>query len=215
MKPATGNFVDHRNQAPAALVLALSDWWSQPSPARITLWSSSHYMQRIKAICAPSGQQPEAPLGANVDKLLSTIHFERDGLIAEYERLFVGPAAPPCPPYEAVWRTDRPKHEQGTVVGQCTEEVKQLYRDMGMRLRPGEVELADHIAIELEALTYAWNSGVNVRVVEEILDRLQVWLPRFCASVVANSRSEFYRGLADLTLEFLLGERTVPVRAEA
>jgi TorA maturation chaperone TorD len=136
------------------------------------------------------------------EKLLSSVAVSAE-LVAEYERLFVGPGTIPCPPYEAVWRSDRPKHEQGTVMGQSTARTKEIYRELGMRLRPGEVELPDHIAVELEALAQAWTTDDTVQA-DALVGLLQGWLPPFAASVAANSQLEFYRNLAELTWEFFL-----------
>ena len=186
-------------QLNAQIAQLLSDWWTRPEPVRITLWASAPYQQQVIQLWHATSRE-----GAeSVRKLLAAAVSNRDGLTTEYERLFVGPAAIPCPPYEAVWRSDRPKHEQGTVMGGSTARIKQIYAELSVRLRLGEVELPDHIAIELEALAHALRTN-HLAQADALIGQFQGWLPAFAASVVANSRLEFYRRLAELTWEFFL-----------
>ena len=185
-------------KAPQHIALLLGDWWTRPDATRITLWRSTAYRERVAKLWSENIGETSEP---SVQKLLSVLTIEENKLADEYERLFVGPAAIACPPYEAVWRKDRPKHEQGTVIGNSTEQVKQLYRGLGLQLRPDQVELADHIAIELEALAIAWDSDADPILADGLFCQLQRWLPPFCASVVANSHLEFYRILAEVTEE--------------
>lgn len=199
-------------QVDAQIAQLLSDWWTRPDPARIELWTSAAYQRQVRQLW-------HEVVGAGTEtvrKLLGAAITDRDGLAAEYERLFVGPAAIPCPPYEAVWRSDRPKHEQGTVMGGSTARMKQIYSALGVRLRLGEVELPDHIAIELEALTHALRTHYRPQA-NDLIGLLQGWLPAFAASVVANSRLEFYRRLAELTWEFFqdLGESEVSDKSDS
>lgn len=201
-----------RHGAPQHIAQMLGDWWTRPDAERLALWISPDYREHVSFLWREiMGESP----AESVEKLMSAAMLERGELMMEYERLFVGPATISCPPYEAVWRKDRPKHEQGTVMGQSTDEVKRIYRDLGLRLRPDQMELADHIAIELEALAYAWNSNVDARLTRSLLDRFQFWLAPFCASVVGNSRTEFYRVLAGITEQcFATGSPLLAVQAD-
>ncbi|CAA7602589.1 Nitrate reductase delta subunit [Acididesulfobacillus acetoxydans] len=133
--------------------------------------------------------------------LFAALTRERASLRQEYERLFVGPGPVPCPPYEAVWHTDRPRHEEGMVTGEATEEVLRLYASLGLRVRSGASELPDHLAIELEALAYAWKTGASTAEADLLLGaHLACWLPPFCASVIGRTELTFYKSLATLTL---------------
>lgn len=179
---------------PQHIAHCLADWWTRPDTDRMALWASAGYQEHAVSIWREVvGSAP----AESVKKLLSVVAVEQAELAAEYERLFVGPAAIPCPPYEAVWRKDRPKHEQGTVMGQSTAEVVRLYRDLGLRLRADQMELADHVAIELEALAFAMDT--RAEIVPGLFERLRLWIPDFCASVIDSSNLEFYRGLAGIT----------------
>lgn len=181
----------------AATAQVLSDWWTQPDSQRTALWISEPYrIQILKLWRKEFREKTESP-----ERLLAAATFEQTDLAAEYERLFVGPAAVPCPPYEAVWRTDRPKHEQGTVMGGSTLRMKQIFQHLGVRLRAGEVELPDHIAVELEALSYAWRTD-RLPQADALIQLFRGWVPAFVGAVAANSRLGFYRELAELTWEF-------------
>jgi len=72
-----------------------------------------------------------------------------DWAAAEYEfnRLFVGPAAVPAPPFASAWsETDR------TLMGRATMEARQTYHRLGLAV-PGEGVIPDdHLAYELEAV---------------------------------------------------------------
>lgn len=197
MKKADSRTRHHVSQEVAH---ALSAWWTRPDPDSTALWASPVYARQVRA--AWKAEVNESVL-AGLDMLLAVVGIEEDTLAAEYERLFVGPAAVPCPPYEVMWRTDRPQHERGMIVGQSTDEIKRLYGRLGLRLRPEQVELPDHIEIELEALAYA--SGASGEIAESIRGHLRAWLPGFCESVIANSQVGFYRCLAGVTLESLCG----------
>jgi putative dimethyl sulfoxide reductase chaperone len=178
------------------VLLLLSDWWARPDAARTSHWANKSFSAEARLLVGAH----DADALSTLDRLLAAFTAERHQLAEEYERLFVGPAAIPCPPYEAVWRTDRPSHEQRTVIGPSTEHVKQLYSEMGLRLRGDHSELADHITVELEALAYAIGVAKNGHVTDALSAALACWLPLFCTSVTQNSRLDFYRALAQMTL---------------
>lgn len=84
---------------------------------------------------------------------------DTDWAAAEYEfnRLFVGPAAVPAPPFASAWsETDR------ALMGRATMEARQTYHRLGLAV-PGEGVIPDdHLAYELEAVL-AMKSMLAVR----------------------------------------------------
>jgi len=48
---------------------------------------------------------------------MKTVVLNPVELRLEYNRLFVGPGALACPPYESVYRRDRPESERGMLMG--------------------------------------------------------------------------------------------------
>lgn len=126
-----------------------------------------------------------------------------EALEDEYERLLVGPGRVPCPPYESLWRSDAPRREQGRLMAACAVDVAALYRLLGLRVREDAHELPDQLAVELEALAYALESGAD-EIAEALLrDHLAHWVPAFCAQVARETTHPFYAALATRTPQLL------------
>jgi TorA maturation chaperone TorD len=182
------------------LLEAAGDWWTAPNLERIDLWSSRDYCNSIAGLWRETlGAAPDC-----VDALFIGIRDEGAGTIAEYERLFVGPAAPSCPPYEATWRGDRRTRAQGALCGPPVEEVLRIYDALGFRLNSAQRELGDHIAVELEgaACALAMNAAPEAW---RLVDHLQSWAPQFCSSVRSQSSAKFFLALAQTTEDMLIG----------
>lgn len=174
----------------------LSAWWTLPDSLSVTHWLQPGCQEATLKLW----RELVLPGAEAVADLYAALVRERESLRQEYESLFVGPGPVPCPPYEAVWRTDRPRHEEGTVTGEATEEVLQLYASFGLKARSGSPELPDHVAVELEALAYAWETGASPTEVNTLAEfHLAGWIPSFCASVIEHTESDFYKVLATLT----------------
>jgi len=69
--------------------------------------------------------------------------------LVEYSRLFLGPFKLVAPPYGSVWLD-----KQKTVMGDSTARVAAFYHAQGLQLTDDFPELPDHIAVELEFLSY-------------------------------------------------------------
>jgi len=187
----------------------LSHYWSRPEAEEVESWLEARALQAEthRAISSEPAREPvKVPDGIE----------ESLGLLDEYERLFVGPGQVPCPPYESFWREDVPVDIRRTLMGPCTAELKELYRELGLQVSSGSGELPDHIAIELEALAYALSAEATEPVARRLFDEhLGRWLPRLCRAVSKDSESSFYRDLADLTLDWLVGIKAYLALAES
>jgi len=185
---------------PAGTVVAarlLAHWWSRPTPEEVDGWSGS--WPDARRVAGSLGLDP-----LDVEELERAADSPAGSLAEEYERLFVGPGRVPCSPYEALWREDGPRRERGSVMGTATQEVIRLYGELGLAVRHDAHELADHVAVEWEALAYALEAGSPVA--EPLLgDHLAVWLPAFCARVEQEAGHDFYRALARATPAFAEG----------
>jgi TorA maturation chaperone TorD len=127
-------------------------------------------------------------------------------LSEEYQRLFVGPGSHPCPPYESVWRTDRPRIVQGTVMGPAAAAVRVLYGRIGLRVRDDAGELPDHLAIEMEALGVGLGTADAESATRALVaDHLAIWVPPFCERTASEASHAFYRALAGGTAEWIVG----------
>lgn len=153
------------------------------------LWSISR-MFRYPYAHEASTLLPEnvgAEARALIEKMhcINPVHLEN-----EYVRLFVN-AMPevPCAPYGSVYL-------EGTVMGESTVKVANIYRQYGME----HEELADHIAVESEFL--AWLHG---RVVESpqaredfdyLFGHLRQWTASFFEQVEQHDQLGCYRQCA-------------------
>ncbi len=179
------------------LAKLLSTWWCPPEPEFITAWLNPDLCNTVLELW----QHNHLPEENKLQALFSDLNKEKDQIRFEYERLFVGPGHVPCPPYEALWQANRPKHEGGMVTGQATDMVRGLYADLGLRVQPHIRELPDHVAIEFEALALALETEqAPSKIYQFLVEHLEKWIPLLCASVMEHTELNYYRTLASLTL---------------
>jgi TorA maturation chaperone TorD len=187
----------------------LSHYWTRPLPDEVETWVATSELRAETHRLISS--DPARALVALPEKPDDTLR-----LLDEYERLFVGPGQVPCPPYESFWREDVPVDIRRTLMGPCTAELKELYGQLGVQLSAASGELADHVAIVLEALAFALSSEETQSVAQEILEEhLARFLPRLCRAVTHDAEDQFYRDLAVLSLDWLSGIRSYFVVAES
>jgi anaerobic selenocysteine-containing dehydrogenase/TorA maturation chaperone TorD len=136
-----------------------------------------------------------------------------NNLKIEYASVFLGMGKAPVYPYESLHVC-----ESGMIMGGAYEEVKEMYAGAGVNRKRNAVEPDDHIAIELEFMSYLCH-----RVVEAIKKNeeekalhflllqsrflnihLSKWVPKFCERLMSTAESGFYRGIATLTKQFVL-----------
>ncbi|MGQ9510111.1 MAG: TorD/DmsD family molecular chaperone [Thermodesulfobacteriota bacterium] len=134
-------------------------------------------------------------------------------LAREYTRLFIN-AFPHvvAPPYASVYM-----EKNGRIFGRTASEVLQFYHQNGFTIKEDLKDLPDHIAHEFEFLAIltakeAETSGIDrVRLEEiqiEFFSRFILpWINSFCERIYKESRSLFYRSLAQLTKEFISLEK--------
>jgi TorA maturation chaperone TorD len=173
----------------------LSHFWTRPVVEETSIWVE----------CAELLADTQLRLGTERELLaLVNARDESPELADEYERLFVGPGQVPCPPYESFWREDVPVDIRRTLMGPCTAELKELYGELELQVATGSCELADHVAIELEALSYALSlEGADDLARRLVDEHLAVFLPRLCRAVGHETENAFYRDLAALTIDWL------------
>lgn len=139
-----------------------------------------------------------------------------DELEAEYNRLFVGPAAPRVYPYESLYRDST-----GLVMGPSAGEVLQAYRRNGLAINTAFKDLPDHVAVELEFMARlcceearaesAGRVDLALRLKQEqrsFLDvHLAIWLPSMCERVLRETTSTTYRAVAEIAATFVGWDR--------
>ncbi|RDZ38295.1 MULTISPECIES: TorD/DmsD family molecular chaperone [Haloferax] len=127
--------------------------------------------------------------------------LELHALRSEYARLFIGPAGPPCPPYESVYRDRADDDEFGEVLGPATTAVERWYQAFGVEHRPEQRDLPDHVATELEFCAYLAEHGRDDRLDQFRDEHLTQWVDDLCDRVETETRSPFYAALARTTRE--------------
>jgi putative dimethyl sulfoxide reductase chaperone len=144
----------------------------------------------------------------------------RVDLAAEYAALFLNASRHPVFPFESVYTSP-----DGLIMQRARDEVLQEYRRAGLARVDGFNEPEDHIAIEYEFMASLCRKTIealqaknltaaldSLRWQQEFCEKhLSVWVPKFCQDLAKGARSDFYKGAALLTAEFLETEQeTIP-----
>jgi TorA maturation chaperone TorD len=144
-----------------------------------------------------------APLLAELDAAAAGSDAQFDALQTEFTRLFVGPAATPCPPWESLYSASRKQMLQ-----EAHDAVAALYRAAGLAVNMRGV-LPDHIGAELHFLSRlivrldgcaADEREAVLRLADSLLDdHLNQWIGPFTRDVEGSARHPLYTALAQTT----------------
>ena len=137
-------------------------------------------------------------------------------LEVEYTRLFIT-AYPkiPAPPYASIYLED-----DRLVWGNSTIEALEIYREAGLKVSDDFRDVPDHIAAELEFVSYLISS--QLKAIEEsnnerlskmlsiqdrfLVDHLLKWAIPFFDIVIKSTGSTFYRENSALARKFMKAE---------
>lgn len=139
-----------------------------------------------------------------------------ESLAVEHARLFIGPFHLVAPPYGSMYLDDAK-----TVMGESTGKVTAFYGSCGLNLADDFHEMPDHIAVELEFLSFlahrqresiaAGDLGEANRFAGlqmSFLDRfLLPWLPPFTRSILEGTESHFYQAIGRCTEAYVTSDR--------
>lgn len=163
-------------------------------------------------------------LRSNVDTAAPDVNFSEDttptDLGREHLRLFVGPGHIQCPPYEAVYRKDRPLMEKGLVMGPTTADVRRRYTEANLTMSKKFTDLPDHITVEMEFMHFLCGEESRFteqgnhqqmakisRMQKEFLnEHLKPWVNDFADCVIRSANSSFYKAAANLLKTFIESE---------
>ena len=138
----------------------------------------------------------------------------------EYDALFRVPGERYTRPYEAVHRDSQTvggRPADGMVRGPATAAVQRFYSQAGAAISEEFKELPDFVGLELEFMRFlcvreaeGWEQG-DVDVASRyrgwqqrfLSEHLARWVGDFCGELAARAESDFYRGLAEMTQEFV------------
>ena len=138
--------------------------------------------------------------------------YSDDDLTVEYARLFLGPFEIKAPPYGSLYLDG-----EGRVMGDSTMDVIRFYEDAGLTRSKDCGDLPDHIAVELEFMSYLIYKEIEaieksdfatalemIKKQESFLDRLLGrWIVQFCRKIKESTDNEFYTALADCASLFV------------
>ena len=119
----------------------------------------------------------------------------------EYTRLFMGPGAPPAPPWESLYR------EGGKFLfGQPTFDMRAVLREHGLALKEDAHQLEDHIGAELLFLAAMSERFVGkAPSADEVTDQVAFidghplwWIGKLHAKAVAAADLGYYPALIEL-----------------
>jgi len=135
-----------------------------------------------------------------------------DALAVEHARLFIGPFQLVAPPYGSIYLDDAK-----TVMGNSTARVAAFYHACGLHLTDDFHELPDHVAVELEFMSYlafkqresevSGDTNEVARLIplqREFLARfLLPWLEPFTSAVITDGEAPFYISIARCCASFV------------
>jgi len=158
---------------------------------------------------------PEAALfSASMEE--SILKYGNEELLVEYSRLFIGPFGVIAPPYGSVYLDGEQR-----VMGDSTMEVIRRYRNEGLSGSADVRELPDHVAVELEFMSYLVFKEIHalettdLRAADEAVEKqesfsgefLRRWIPPFCERIKENTENGFYSALAQCASTFIVNSR--------
>lgn len=166
---------------------------------------------------------PEAALfSASMEE--SILKYGNEELLVEYSRLFIGPFGVIAPPYGSVYLDGERR-----VMGDSTMKVIGMYRNEGLSGSADAGELPDHVAVELEFMSYLVFEEIkaletsDLRAAVESVEKqerfsgefLRRWIPLFCERIKENTENGFYTALAQCASSFIGSSSPVDLRAAA
>jgi len=138
--------------------------------------------------------------------------YSGEELSVEYARLFLGPFETKVPPYGSIYL-----NEERMVMGDSTMEIIRFYEEMGLSRDKDCLDLPDHIAVELELMSYLIYKEAEaleksdfataldmIKKQKSFLDQfLGRWIVEFCDKIKASTDNGFYLALADCASLFV------------
>lgn len=135
------------------------------------------------------------------------ISFIIPDLVAEFNRLFIGPL--PIPLYESIYRS-----KTGLFMQEETVDVKKRYMEAGLAVNPGNPIPDDHIGAELEFIFFLCQKaaqaeddklrGTFLKLQENFFqDHLALWISPLCDRLYQEAESSYFKGVARMTKGFV------------
>jgi TorA maturation chaperone TorD len=153
-------------------------------------------------------ETPASDQAAVMQEQLSTL--DENQMKVDHATLFVGPFALKAAPYGSIYLENGRR-----LMGDTTVAANDLYTEAGLQLTLKEP--ADHIAIELEFMHYLTSLAAEALAAGQedaaaelavkqrrfLKEHLGAWVPPFCAAIVREADTLYYRALADCLNAFV------------
>jgi TorA maturation chaperone TorD len=150
------------------------------------------------------------PFSAEMEKSIN--NYSEEDLQVEYAKLFVGPFELKAPPYGSVYLD-----EERRVMGDSTMQVINIYKKEGLSMSADFEELPDHIAVELEFMSYLIYKEIGaleasdmtaaaaaVESQEVFMNKfLRSWVDIFAGKIAEGAETGFYKALAGCLSSFI------------
>ncbi len=126
----------------------------------------------------------------------------------DYADLFLNAGQNPAFPYESCYKSGQPLIMQQPVV-----DMRAALSKAGMKKNPDYKDLEDHIAVELALMRHHVEEAAELEGKKALAQfdflnaHLLGWTVEFCAVLTHSAKTDFYRGLAEITMSFLFNER--------
>jgi DMSO reductase family type II enzyme chaperone len=202
--------IEERRSRQAA-IRGLARGFSYPDAQWVESLLSGEWVEAFRGVLEPLGASSKGLEGA-IAALPAEPAVAVQALQVEYTHLFIN-AIPhvPVPPYASAYVG------QGMLMNEPAEAALRAYRHAGLDLAEDYHDLPDHLAVELEFLSwleeraieaYEERNGERAQVWTEqketfLSQQVQPWLPEFCRRVEEAARIPFYPELAKLVKLFL------------
>ncbi len=120
-------------------------------------------------------------------------------------------------PKESSYRKKNADGTSGRLLDETTVTLKSLDASASSNVTWASLELLDQIGVELQFLGFlcrreakAWKTGLEDRAVKSfsweacfIQNHFRPWLPEICLKMRRLARTDFYRGIAAITQDFV------------
>ncbi len=197
---AKANF---RSNVYGILALAFSPPQSEAKNLYAAILDAHAFLRSAEDTAAPDQNFPEDTASTDLGR--------------EHLKLFVGPGHIQCPPYEAVYRKDRPVMEKGLLMGPSTADVRRRYAKANLALSKKFTDLPDHITVEMEFMHFLCGEesrfteqgnpqeSVKMRKIQKefLNEHLKPWVNDFADCVLRSANSSFYKAAASLLRTFI------------
>ena len=145
------------------------------------------------ALARMSGWIQSAP----VDELFRELRHD-------YAQLFLNAGQNPTFPYASCYASGK---VEPLLMQEPLFRARKAYHASGLHKNPAWPDLDDHIAVELEFIAYlARQAGTEKQQAEFLDNHLLPWAEPFCTQLADSATTDFYKGLAELTMAALTAD---------